>query len=175
MALHRLLRHPRHLLDPRRKDHQLHGRTLVLTTCRFFVALLFAPLFVGCSETMTSPLSAGGAAAVTADQLVGIWTLVSIQPATQPEQPTPAGAGYTLTVADGRLSTRVDCNTCAGTFAVSGETVTAGPALACTRASCPTMSFENAYTSLLSGESTITLSGGTLVLSSARGVLRFTR
>jgi heat shock protein HslJ len=124
---------------------------------------------------MTSPSSAGGALASTADQLAGTWTLLSIQPATQPEQPTPAGAGYTLTIADGRLSTRADCNICAGTFVVSGGIVTAGPALACTRAYCPTMPFENAYTSLLAGESTMTLSGGTLVLSSDRGVLRFNR
>jgi heat shock protein HslJ len=37
------------------------------------------------------------------------------------------------------------------------------------------MAFENTYTSLLSGDSSITLSGSTLVLSSSRGVLRFAR
>jgi heat shock protein HslJ len=91
------------------------------------------------------------------------------------EQPTPANASYTLTFADGRLSTRADCNTCGGAFTLSGQTLTVGPALACTRAACATMSFENTYTSVLSGESTITFSNGTLVLSSPRGVLRFTR
>ena len=100
---------------------------------------------------------------------------LSIQPAGQADQATPPGASYTLSFADGRLSTRADCNVCSGGFALSGQTLTAGPALACTRAACPTMSFESAYTGLLSGDSTITLSGSTLVLSSARGVLRFTR
>ena len=110
-----------------------------------------------------------------ADQLAGTWNLVSIQPTGQPEQTTPASASYTLTIGTDRLSTRVDCNTCSGAFALSGRTMTAGPALACTRAACPTMTFENTYTGLLSGESMVTLSGGTLALSSARGVLQFTR
>ena len=37
------------------------------------------------------------------------------------------------------------------------------------------MAFESTYTRLLSGDSTVTLTDGTLVLSSERGVLRFTR
>jgi hypothetical protein len=37
------------------------------------------------------------------------------------------------------------------------------------------MAFENAYTTLLSGDSTATLLDGTLVLLSPRGMLRFTR
>jgi heat shock protein HslJ len=99
----------------------------------------------------------------------------SIQLAGQDRQATPAGASYTLNLANGRLSTRVDCNTCSGAFTISGRTLTAGPALPCTRAACPTMAFENAYTRLLSGDSTVTLLDGTLVLLSPRGMLRFTR
>jgi len=37
------------------------------------------------------------------------------------------------------------------------------------------MAFESIYMGLLGGDSTVTLTDGTLVLSSARGVLRFTR
>ncbi len=90
-------------------------------------------------------------------------------------QVTPAGAIYTVTFAEGLVSTRADCNTCNGAFALSGQTLTVGPALACTRAACPTMAFETAYTRVLDGEHTSTLSGGVLALSSARGALRFTR
>ena len=100
---------------------------------------------------------------------------MSIQLAGQPEQATPGNATYSLTVTDGRLSTRVDCNTCNGAFTFSAQTLDAGPVLACTRAACPTMAFGDAYVSLLSGQSTVSLSGSTLTLSSARGVLRFTR
>ena len=113
--------------------------------------------------------------ALTADQIAGTWNLLSIQPTGQAEQATPAGASYTLTFAGGRLSTRVDCNICNGAFALSGQILTVGPMLACTRAACPTIVFEDAYTSLLGGESTATLSRDTLVLSSAQGTLRFTR
>jgi heat shock protein HslJ len=144
-----------------------------------FVAL--APLSIGCSGSPstsslpTSPSSIDAMPVVTSDQLAGTWTLVSIEPAGQTQQPAPAGATYTLTLGEGRLSTRVDCNSCSGGFALSGQTLTAGPAFACTRAACPTMAFENTFTRILSGDSTVALSGNTLVLTSQRGVLRFVR
>jgi heat shock protein HslJ len=137
-----------------------------------------ASLVVSCAESTapTSPSSVtGGSNALTTDQLTGTWNLVSIQPASQAEQAVPRGASYILTFSDGGLSTRADCNVCNGPFKLSGQTLTAGPALACTRAACPTMAFEGTYTTLLSGDSTLTLPGNTLVLSSARGVLRFAR
>ena len=150
-----------------------------IASCFVFLVLV-ATLVAACSEsssTPTAPSSTTGAGtlALSADQLSGTWTLVSIQPTGQAEQTKPAGATYTVNFADGRLSTRVDCNMCAGSFALSEQTLTAGPALACTRAACPTMAFENTYTSILGGDSTVALSGSTLVLSSARGVLRFVR
>jgi heat shock protein HslJ len=143
-----------------------------------FALVLVSSTAVACSGQISSPVSpssAPGSLALTAEQLSGTWTLSSIQPAGEAEQPTPAGAAYTLTFANGRLSTRADCNLCGGGFTVSDQTLTAGPALACTRAACPTMAFENVYTRILSGESTATVSEKSLVLSSSRGVLRFTR
>ena len=129
-------------------------------------------LIVGCSESSSTPTSL---LSVTAGQLAGVWNVLSVRPAGQPEQTAPAGTSYTVTFDEGRLSTRLDCNICSGAFALSGQTLTAGPVLACTRAACATMAFGDAYISVLSGESTLTLVGGTLVLSSARGVLRFMR
>jgi heat shock protein HslJ len=129
----------------------------------------FAFLASGCSGSgiPTSP---------TAEQLAGTWNVESIQVGGQPVQSRPPNTAYNLTFAtDGRLSTRVDCNTCNGAFALSAETLTMGPALACTRAACPTMAFENAYVSLLSGEHTVTLASGALQLSSTRGVIRLAR
>lgn len=131
-----------------------------------------------CSEsvnTLTSPSSASSGFSLTAEQLAGTWHLTSIRPAGRAEQAVPGEAVYTLTLDSGRLSTRVDCNVCGGGFAVAGQTFTTGPALACTRAACPTMAFENAYTAILAGESTIASDETALVLTSARGVLRFTR
>jgi len=137
-----------------------------------------ATLGVSCAESIvpTSPSSVtGGSNTLTTDQLSGTWNLVSIQSASQAEQAVPQGASYVLTFADGRLSTRADCNVCNGPFKLSGQTLSAGPALACTRAACPTMAFESTYTTLLGGDSAVTQQGNTLVLSSARGVLRFAR
>ena len=152
------------------------------------VAALLATGCAGSASTPTAPSSPSGAPASpvdqpprsgspapTVDQLAGTWNLQSLQPAGDVEQTTPAGASYTLTFADGRLSTRADCNVCGGPFVLSGQTLTAGPSLACTRAACPTMAFESTYTRLLGGDSTVTLSDRALVLSSVRGVLHFAR
>jgi heat shock protein HslJ len=155
------------------------------------VVVIAAAVLAGCTGSDSSPASPSslpgsptspidesplaGSPAPTVDQLAGTWNLQSLQPAGEVVQTTPAGASYTLTFADGRLSTRADCNNCGGAFTLSGQTLTAGPALACTRAACPTMAFESVYTRLLGGDSNVTLSNNTLVLSSARGVLHFTR
>jgi heat shock protein HslJ len=90
-------------------------------------------------------------------------------------QPAPLNAVYSLTFAEDRISTRVDCNICGGPFRVSGDQVTIGPNLACTRAACATMEFESAYQSVLAGDSTARLDGASLVISSARGSLTFAR
>ena len=150
-------------------------------TFRSLLALvIFASLaFIGCAQSASSPTSpstsTGGSLALAADQLSGTWTLTSIQSRGGAEQPAPANATYSLTFAENRLSTRADCNTCSGAFTLSGGTLIAGPALACTRAACATMDFEQEYTRLLAGESNVTQSGASLELSSARGVLRFSR
>ena len=150
-----------------------------MRVARLVVSVVFVASFaVGCSGSSpvpTSPSSAGSSLDLTVSQFPGTWTLVSIQPAGEPEQASPSGASYTATFTDGRLSTRADCNICGGTYTLTGQTLLAGPSLACTRAACATMAFENAYTRLLSGESTVSLTGSTLVLTSSRGVLRFTR
>ena len=162
--------------------------SLAICLASLATAALLATGCAGSASTPTSPLSpsgspaspadqspVSGSRALTADQLAGTWNLQSLQPAGDADQTTPAGASYTLTFADGRLSTRADCNMCGGAFSLSGQTLTAGPALACTRAACPTMAFESTYMRLLGGDSTVTLSDGALVLSSVRGVLHFAR
>lgn len=138
--------------------------------------ILAAFLASACSEspaTPTSPSGGSGSLTLTTGQLTGTWTLSSLQPAGQPAQASPAA--YTISFADGRVATRVDCNQCAGTFAVAGQTLTVGPNLACTRAACPTMAFESLYTSILGGDHSVEVSSNTLVLSSARGRLAFTQ
>jgi heat shock protein HslJ len=143
------------------------------------ILVLFTSLVsAACSSPLnlpTSPSSSDGSSSLTAGQLTGTWQLHSIQATGQSEQPRPADATYTLTFAGDRLSTRADCNSCSGAFTVSGSTITVANALACTRAACPTMEFESAYTTLLSGEHSVTGSGSSMVWTSPRGTLRFTR
>ena len=151
-----------------------------MTALRSLSGLIVLASFAaaGCGASSlrpTPPSSVADPSTVSAGQLAGTWKLRSIQVTGQAETAAPPGAIYTLTLTDGRLSTRVDCNVCSGSFTLSGRTLTAGPALACTRAACPTMSFENAYTGVLGGESTVTQSGDSLILSSRRGVASFTR
>src|SRR5688572_21045616 len=142
----------------------------------FSLLLLVAALTTACAQSVTSPSAAQVAGpAYTAAQLEGTWTLAWIERAGQARQDRPFDASYTLSFSDGRLSTRVDCNSCGGSFSVNGTTLTAGPNLACTRAACPTMAFENAYTSILGGDSNIVVTGSTLTLSSPRGTLQFVR
>ena len=142
----------------------------------FSVLILVAALTAACAQSVTSPSSAQVAGpASTNAQLAGTWTLASIQRAGEAKQNRPFSATYTLSFDDGRLSTRVDCNSCGGSYTVDGTTLTAGPNLACTRAACPTMAFENAYTAILSGDSRVVVTGSTLTLSSSRGELQFVR
>ena len=108
--------------------------------------------------------------------LAGTWRLELLQPYGQGAVLTPTGAPYTLTLsATGTLATRVDCNTCGGTFTLVGDSLAVSPLLACTRAACSTASFEAMYTRILAGESTVGISGGTMALVSSRGLLRFNR
>ncbi len=80
-----------------------------------------------------------------------------------------------MTLDGEHVSSRVDCNRCGGQMRFEGTTLTIGPALACTMAACPTMEFESAYLSVLSGDSQAGADANTLTLSSQRGVLRFRR
>ncbi len=158
----------------------LHLSHAYMNNLRFLsLAIILASSLAACSttpSTQTSPSAAGGSsAALTTTDLAGTWSLVQVERAGTPVQATPAGASYSINFSDGRASTRADCNMCGGTVAVSGQTVTIGPNLACTRAACPTMEFETVYESILSGDHSVTVQGSTLVLSSKRGTLRFTR
>lgn len=132
---------------------------------------MLAALAAGCSDETLSPTEPSAIAA----QLAGTWTLTSLQPTGQASQGTPTGAVYNLTFSNGQLSARTDCNTCGGSFSLNGQTLVAGPALACTRAACPTLAFETVYTTLLAGDSTVSIVDRALTLTSTRGILRFSR
>src|SRR5262245_47657118 len=159
----------------RRARHLNRGRhmsTSSPTSAYRRSVVIAAALIAACSHraTPTSPVDNA-----LASQLAGTWRLVSIQPTGESEQQTPAGAEYNVTFDGDHVSAQADCNRCAGTFSVSGQKLSTGQALACTRAACLTMAFETKYTKLLTGDHTVALADRTLVLTSADGVMRFTR
>ena len=118
-------------------------------------------ILTGCSDnTPSSP---------TPDSIDGVWRIISIQPAAQPEQTAPVSAQYQIEFDDSRVSLRVDCNTCNGTFALNGSVVTIGPVLACTRAACATAAFESAVVGLLAGDHQVSATLHNLTLTSSRG------
>ncbi len=152
---------------------------LVLKQSSFVAFLLLAIVAASAcssaSSSLTAPSSVGGSTNLTSAQLSGTWTVTSIQPAGRGEQVTPASAIYSLSLDGERVASQVDCNRCGGAMKLDGSTLTIGPALACTRAACPTMEFESAYLSVLSGESQASAEGDSLTLSSSRGVVRLRR
>ena len=86
-----------------------------------------------------------------------------------------AGAGADALGAAGRACPGEGRGVCSGAATLSTQAVTVGPALACTRAACATMSFETAYLAILAGENTVAVTGTSLALSSPRGRLTFVR
>ncbi len=128
--------------------------------------ILIVLAVAACSTTPSSPSSA---------VLNGTWRITSIQQASQPVEAAPAGATYEVTFDGARISARVDCNRCTGSFMMNGSALSIGPALACTRAACATAAFESAVVTLLTGEHQVSSSSNTLTLNSSRGRVTLTR
>jgi heat shock protein HslJ len=119
-----------------------------------------------CSTTPASP---------SLTPLTGTWRVVSIQPESLAVEPAPAGAVYELTFDATRVAARVDCNTCNGSFMLSGSSLVIAPGLACTRAACATAAFESAALAILGGAHEITIAANTLILASSRGRMTLAR
>ena len=98
----------------------------------------------------------------------GQWELVAFEPG--PSIPNPDR--YTIVFdADGRFSSRADCNQCSGGYQTEGNAMTLGPAIACTRAFCPPPSLFNEYVAALGSVSAFVRTGGQLRLRYAGGEL----
>jgi len=137
--------------------------SLSIAACAGSVAAPSAP------TTAATPPNA--AAAVT-----GAWRLQSL---TRPDSTTVTVDRpelFTIEFLDGaptRLAARVDCNRAVGPYTTGNGSLSIG-AVAMTRAYCgATAALGDEYVRLLDGEHTVTISPGTLVLSSPRGTLRF--
>ena len=104
--------------------------------------------------------------------LGGAWTLRSIETPALGLVAPASSASYTVAFQEGgKLSVRADCNQCAGTYAISGDSLQVG-ALACTKAFCGASSYDAAFLDVLSNAATFGVRGIELSIESPRGTLR---
>ena len=127
-----------------------------------------------------SDVGAGGDGATRASAavpLLGQWRLVSVQPTGGSALPVPAGTSFRAEFgSDGHLAAVADCNRCSTSYQATADTLTVGPALACTRAYCPASAgFDDTYTTLLTTSSSWRVRGGTLELRGEAGSSTFSR
>ena len=116
-----------------------------------------------CGESPTSPSDLTGK----------MWRLVAIEPATGNSIAVADGSRYWIEfLSESRLSARADCNTCSGSYTLSGTSVTIGP-LACTRAFCGEASLDTPFTQGLTDARELTLDEQLLQIKSPTGTLKF--
>ena len=147
----------------------------------FPIALCLAALSLpACTRSVASPSSDAGQTVGSAPPALTVtntlWKLQSLQRPGAGTTPVANPDRFTMELlADGRLSVRADCNRCAGSYSLAGETFTVGSNAACTRAACSTAPFDQEYVSALAGATVAHSSGNTLECVSPQGVLTFAR
>ena len=143
------------------------------------VALLIAGCAAACTRSITSPSADSTPAGSTPLPITitdTVWKLRSFQLSDSTIVPVPNPESFTLELrADGKMSVRADCNRCAGTYVVAGETLVLGANAACTRAFCSSAPFDQQYLQTLSGATITRAAGDTLKAVSPAGVLTFGR
>ena len=143
------------------------------------VALLIAGCAAACTRSITSPSADSTPAGSTPLPITitdTVWKLRSFQLSDSTIVPVPNPESFTLELrADGKMSVRADCNRCAGTYVVAGETLVLGANAACTRAFCSSAPVDQQYVGTLAGATITRTAGDTLKAVSPAGVLTFGR
>ena len=140
-----------------------------------FIAAMSLTACQGTSPTAPSPSSTTPPVGALSIDTNTVWKLDSLARADAPEATISDPSLFTMALADDKtLQVRSDCNRASGGYTASGSTISIGP-LASTKAYCASAPIDSDYLALLGGESTVSISGSTLQLSSPRGTLRFTR
>lgn len=134
----------------------------------FLVLLALLAATAACSggDMLTAPTSAA--------RVEGTWSLVQITSSVVTLTEARAASRFALTLAGDRALLKADCNTCAGTFVVNGETITLS-LQACTRAFCPSSPLDTQVVQAVDGQHTVRLDASHLQFTSPRGELRFER
>lgn len=151
---------------------QLMIRGILRRCSNRLAVLLFSTLAVtaGCADVTSPTLGT-----ISVAGLAGVWRVELLQITGVGAVLAPSTATYTVTLAESTIAVRADCNVCTASYTLLGDSLNVSPGLACTRALCPTQSFENQFTQILSGESTVVVQDDLVLLVSARGQLRLRR
>lgn len=110
----------------------------------------------GCNENPVSPSDLKGAT----------WRLVLIERAGTPLITVLDPSRYTIQFLENeRVSVRADCNTCGGSYALTGTAFSTG-ALACTKAFCGATSLDGAFVEGLASARSLARKGSRLTIRS---------
>lgn len=118
---------------------------------------------IGCDDGPTSPT----------DVIGDTWELISLRETGADAVNVPDPSRYRVTFEDnGRLGVISDCNTCGGTYVLSGSTLTVTP-LNCTRVFCGEGSLDVRFAGMLERAQTLIIDDDELTVLSSAGTLRF--
>ena len=121
-------------------------------------------LALGCDAGPTSP----------SDVIGDSFTLISLQE-TGSSSPINVNdpSRYQVTFeTEGRLGVTSDCNSCGGSYQLSGSTVTITP-LACTKVFCGDTSLDSKFTAILERAQSWTMDDDELTIQGPAGTLKF--
>jgi heat shock protein HslJ len=130
-----------------------------------------------CASNPAAPTMASGTTAttITMETVPGVLKLQSLTRADATTVTISDPQMFTLEfLENNRLAVKADCNRASGSFVVNGSTLTIGP-MAVTKAYCASAPLDDEFLRLLSGDTVATVSATSLVLTSSRGALRFSR
>jgi heat shock protein HslJ len=153
---------------------QISAPGMAWRTVRGVVAVIGLAACSGGVNTAEAPSNPTQAPDVAA--LQDAWDLVSLQEAGAAVTSVPEGRFVADFGADQDLYIQADCNVCSAAYrATDAGTVDVVGPVPCTLAWCSSAPLDARYLSLLQSARSWSVGDGTLELSSAEGVLRFTR
>lgn len=128
--------------------------------------------FAACGPNSTSATAPSASVVPAAVVTNGTWNLQSLAVAGSPAVAITQGQ-FTVTLGDdGAIVLKVDCNRGAGSYTLSGNTLSVGR-LATTKAYCASAPLDDQFLGLVAGESIVTVNATTLSMTSPRGTLIF--
>jgi heat shock protein HslJ len=129
------------------------------------MALIVAAAALGCTDNSLAPSDAVG----------GTWELISIQQDGSNPITVENSSRYRLQLdEDGRTRVVSDCNSCGGSYTLSGSSLELTP-LTCTKVFCGDTSLDAVYSQALAGSKTVSVSDSQMTLTGGGVTLQFKR